>query len=85
VITFHKLRKNWWLQGEVVPATQKDPEGWGHLCQECPALTPFRLEFNFPQLFLDEAVQRCNEDHSGINATSGCLTTLVVASAHEMG
>lgn len=27
----------------------------------------------------------CNEERSGINATSGCLATLVVAPAHEMG
>ena len=31
VITLYKWRKAWRLQGEVVPATQKDPEGW------CPA------------------------------------------------
>jgi hypothetical protein len=85
VITFSKWRKVWRLQGEVVPATQKDSEGWGHLCQECPALNPFRLEVKFPQLFREEAVQRCNEVRSGINATSGCLATLVVAPAHEMG
>ena len=29
VITLYKWRKTWRLQGEVVPATQKDPEGWG--------------------------------------------------------
>jgi len=29
VITIYKWRKAWRLQGEVVPATQKDPEGWG--------------------------------------------------------
>ena len=29
VITINKWRKAWRLQGEVVPATQKDPEGWG--------------------------------------------------------
>jgi hypothetical protein len=29
--------------------------------------------------------QRCNEERSGINATSGCLATLEVAPAHEMG
>jgi transposase-like protein len=29
VITLYKWRKAWRLQGEVVPATQKDPEGWG--------------------------------------------------------
>jgi hypothetical protein len=29
VITFYKWRKSWWLQGEVVPAYEKDPEGWG--------------------------------------------------------
>jgi hypothetical protein len=28
VITLYKWRKTWRLQ-EVVPATQKDPEGWG--------------------------------------------------------
>jgi transposase-like protein len=28
VITLYKWRKAWRLQGEVVPATQKDPEGW---------------------------------------------------------
>ena len=28
VITFYKWRKAWRLQGEVVPASQKDPEGW---------------------------------------------------------
>jgi hypothetical protein len=85
VITLYKLRKNWWLQGEVVPATQKDPEGWGHLCQECPAIHPFRLDLKVPQLFREEAVQRCNGVRSGFNATSGCLATLVVAPAHEMG
>jgi transposase-like protein len=29
VITLYKWRKAWRLQGEVVPATQEDPEGWG--------------------------------------------------------
>jgi hypothetical protein len=29
VITLHKWCKHWRLQGEVVPASQKDPEGWG--------------------------------------------------------
>jgi len=28
VITFYKWRKTWRLQGEVVPASEKDPEGW---------------------------------------------------------
>ena len=27
-ITLYKWRKAWRLQGEVVPASQKDPEGW---------------------------------------------------------
>ena len=31
VITLYKWRKAWRLQGEVVPATQKEPEGWGPL------------------------------------------------------
>lgn len=29
LIMLYKWRKAWRLQGEVVPATQKDPEGWG--------------------------------------------------------
>ena len=29
VITLYKWRKAWRLQGEVVPATQKNPDGWG--------------------------------------------------------
>jgi transposase-like protein len=29
VITLYKWRKAWRLQGEVVHASQKDPEGWG--------------------------------------------------------
>jgi hypothetical protein len=29
VITLYMWRKAWRLQGEVVPATQKEPEGWG--------------------------------------------------------
>ena len=41
VITLYKWRKAWRLQGEVVPATQKDPEGWGPadkftVVLECP-------------------------------------------------
>jgi len=28
VITLHKWRKAWRLQGEVLPASEKDPEGW---------------------------------------------------------
>ena len=31
VITLYKWRKTWRLQGEVVPATQNEPEGWGPL------------------------------------------------------
>lgn len=58
VITLYKWRKVWRLQGEVVPSTQNDPEGWGPLCQECPALNPFRVEVNVPQLFREEAVQQ---------------------------
>jgi len=29
VITLYNWRKAWRPQGEVVPATQKEPEGWG--------------------------------------------------------
>jgi transposase-like protein len=29
VITLYKWRKHWLQQGEVVPASQKEPEGWG--------------------------------------------------------
>jgi transposase-like protein len=29
VVTLYNWRKAWRLQGEVVPATEKDPEGWG--------------------------------------------------------
>jgi transposase-like protein len=29
VVTLYNWRKAWRLQGEVVPASQKDPEGWG--------------------------------------------------------
>ena len=29
VVTLYNWRKTWRLQGEVVPASQKDPEGWG--------------------------------------------------------
>ena len=28
VMTLHKWRKAWRLQGEVVPASEKEPEGW---------------------------------------------------------
>jgi len=28
VITLYKSKKAWRLQGEVVPASEKDPEGW---------------------------------------------------------
>ena len=29
VVTLYNWRTTWRLQGEVVPASQKDPEGWG--------------------------------------------------------
>ena len=29
VVTLYNWRKIWRFQGEVVPASQKDPEGWG--------------------------------------------------------
>jgi transposase len=29
VVTLHNWRKTWRLQGEVVPASEKDPDGWG--------------------------------------------------------
>ena len=29
VVTLYNWRKAWLLQGEVVPASEKDPEGWG--------------------------------------------------------
>ena len=29
VVTLYNWRKTWRLQGEVVPASKKDPEGWG--------------------------------------------------------
>ena len=29
VASLYNWRKNWRLQGEVVPASEKDPEGWG--------------------------------------------------------
>ena len=28
VVTLYSWRKTWRLQGEVVPATEKEPEGW---------------------------------------------------------
>jgi transposase-like protein len=28
VVTLYNWRKSWRLQGEVVPASEKDPEGW---------------------------------------------------------
>ena len=28
VMTLYKWRKTWRLQGEVVPASEKEPEGW---------------------------------------------------------
>jgi hypothetical protein len=28
VVTLYNWRKTWRLQGEVVPASKKDPEGW---------------------------------------------------------
>jgi hypothetical protein len=31
VITPYKWRKAWWLQGEVVPASEKEPEGWSSI------------------------------------------------------
>ena len=29
VVTLYNWRKTWRVQGEVVPASEKDPEGWG--------------------------------------------------------
>ncbi|MDP4830723.1 MAG: hypothetical protein NWR59_04280 [Cyanobium sp. MAG_185] len=29
MVTLYNWRKAWRLQGEVVPASEKDPEGWG--------------------------------------------------------
>ena len=29
VVTLYNWKKTWRLQGEVMPASQKDPEGWG--------------------------------------------------------
>jgi transposase len=29
VVTLYNWRKAWRLQGEVVPASEKDPDGWG--------------------------------------------------------
>jgi hypothetical protein len=29
VVTLYNWRKTWRLQGEVVPASEKDPDGWG--------------------------------------------------------
>jgi transposase len=29
VVTLYNWRKTWRIQGEVVPASEKDPEGWG--------------------------------------------------------
>jgi transposase len=29
VVTLYNWRKTWRLQGDVVPASEKDPEGWG--------------------------------------------------------
>ena len=29
VVTLYNWRKTWRFQGEVVPASEKDPEGWG--------------------------------------------------------
>lgn len=29
VVTLYSWRKAWRLEGQVVPASQKDPEGWG--------------------------------------------------------
>jgi transposase-like protein len=29
VVTLYNWRKTWRLQGDVLPASEKDPEGWG--------------------------------------------------------
>lgn len=29
IVTLYNWKKTWRLQGEVVPASEKDPEGWG--------------------------------------------------------
>lgn len=28
VVTLYNLRKAWWLQGTVMPASEKEPDGW---------------------------------------------------------
>jgi len=28
IVTPYNWRKAWWLQGEVVPASENDPDGW---------------------------------------------------------
>ena len=41
VVTLYNWRKTWRLQGEVVPASEKDPEGWG------PGAFNFDVKNNF--------------------------------------
>ena len=54
VVTLYNWRKTWRLQGEVVPASEKDPEGWG-------ATDKFTVVLETPGLNATELSAYCRE------------------------
>ena len=54
IVTLYNLRKAWRLQGEVVPAPRKDPDGWS-------AVDKFKVALETAELNVTELSAYCLE------------------------
>ena len=54
IVTLYNLRKAWRLQGEVVPAPEKDPDGWS-------AVDKFKVALETAELNVTELSAYCLE------------------------
>ena len=52
IVTLYNLRKAWRLQGEVVPAPEKDPDGWS-------AVDKFKVALETAELNVTELSAYC--------------------------
>ena len=74
VITLYKWRKTWRLQGEVVPASEKEPEGWSAadkftVVLETAGLNATELSaYCRERVLFPEQVSRCRQAAQDANA-----------------
>jgi hypothetical protein len=72
--TLYNWRKAWRLQGEVVPSSEKEPEGWS-------AITPFAV-FLAVGTWFGDFQERC---HSWAAIQAACINVNSRASSFSFG